>query len=79
MPIRRNGVPVYPTWTDWTNALLGLTRGQRKTPGNFLKLRRNQNRTRGLSKTIASGNSSSMKNRRTGEFFAYELASGLLK
>lgn len=79
MPIWRNGVPVYPTWTDWTKALLALTRGQRKAPGNDSKLRRNQELTRGLSKTIACGNSDRVATRRTREMFSYALASGLLK
>ena len=79
MPIWRNGVPVYPTWTAWTKALLGLPRGQRKAPGNNLKLRRNQNRTRGLSKTIASAGSARVTTRRMSDLFAYDLASGNLK
>lgn len=79
MPIWRDGVPVYPTWTDWTKALLGLPRGQRKTPGNNLKLRRNQEPTRGLSKTLQSRKFPRLHTRRTAEMWAHTLASGGLK
>lgn len=78
MPTRRNGVWLYPTWTDWTRALLALTPGQRKTPGTESRLLRYRN-TGGLTKTLASEKKTRKDTRQSADLWAYTVASGLLK
>ena len=78
MPTRRNGVWLYPTWTDWTRALLALTPGQRKTPGTDSRLLRKRN-TGGLTKTLASEKKTRKDTRQSRELFRYALASGAFR
>lgn len=78
MPRRRLGVLVYPTWTDWTRALLALSRGQRKAPETYRKVS-SKPEIGGVPKTLSSRSDARRHTAERVEMFRYALAHGCLK
>ena len=78
MPRLRLGVLVYPTWTEWTRALLALSRGQRKAPENQLRVS-SKPKIGGVPKRISSRSDARTHTAKRVEMFRYALASGALK